>query len=81
MAGRAKGDEVCFRIATQTASRLDVMDLEIFVTSASLTAPTIASEYLLPETSIRSLVQAKPEMSWDGWFHDAFETRDRNSWR
>jgi hypothetical protein len=81
MTHTAKGDEVCFRIATQKASRLDLMDLEIFGTSASLTAPTIAFEHLLPEASIRSLIQAKPGMSWDGWFHDAFGIRDRNSCR
>ena len=47
MAYTARGDEVCFRIATQNASQLDVMGLEIFGTSASLTAPTIAFENLL----------------------------------
>ena len=45
----ANGDEVCFRITPQKASRLDVMDLEIFRTSTSLTSPAIAFEHLLPE--------------------------------
>ncbi len=81
MAGRAKGDEVCFRIATQTASRLDVMDLEIFRTSTSLTAPAIAFEHLLPEATISTLAQAKPGMSWAGCFHDAFGIRCKNSCR
>ena len=47
MASTAKGDEVCVRITSQQASRLVVMDLEIFGTSASLAAPAIAPEHLL----------------------------------
>ena len=48
MAHAAKGDEIFFHICSQKASRLHVMDLEIFGTSASLTAPTITFEHLLP---------------------------------
>ena len=77
----ANGDEVCFRITPQKASRLDVMDLEIFRTSTSLTAPAIAFEHLLPEATISTLAQAKPGMSWAGCFHDAFGIRCKNSCR
>jgi hypothetical protein len=66
MAGTAKRDEIFFHIPSQQAARPYVMDLEIFGTSASLASPAIAFEHLLPEASIRSLVQAKPGMSWDG---------------
>ena len=62
----AHGDEIFFRIASQMAARLPVMDLEIFGTSASLAAPAIAFKRLLPETPISTLVQAKPRMSWRG---------------
>ena len=66
MADTAKGDEIFFHIAPQKASRLHVMDLEIFGTSASLASPAIALEYLLAKLLIGILVQAKPGMSWDG---------------
>jgi len=36
MACAAMGDEIFFHIASQNASRLNVMDMEIFGTSASL---------------------------------------------
>ena len=52
MADAAKGDEIFFHVASQKASRLNVMDLEIFGTSASLASPAIALEHLLPEPSI-----------------------------
>ena len=59
MAYIAKGDEIFFHIASRTTSLLDVMDLEIFRTSASLASPAIAFEYLLPEVPIIIVVQAK----------------------
>jgi hypothetical protein len=52
MTHAAKGDEVCFRIAAQKASWLDVMDLKIFGPSASLASPAIALEYLLAKSLI-----------------------------
>jgi hypothetical protein len=56
MAGTAKGDEIFFHIASQTTSLLDVMDLEIFGTSAALASPAIAVEYLLAKSLIGILV-------------------------
>jgi hypothetical protein len=47
MTHTAKSYEIFFHIASQTTSLLDVMDLEIFRTSASLASPAIAVEYLL----------------------------------
>ena len=44
MAWTAKGDEVFFHITSQMAARLNVMDLKIFGTSASLASPAIALE-------------------------------------
>ena len=66
MACTAKGDEIFFHIASQMASRLHVMDLEIFGTSASLASPAIALEHLLAKPPIGIPVQAKPGLSWDG---------------
>jgi hypothetical protein len=52
MAYAAKGDEIFFHIATQKTSRVNVMDLEIFGTTASLASPAIALENLLAEPPI-----------------------------
>ena len=64
MAYTAKGDEIFFHIPSQKASRLHVMNLQIFGTSASLASPTIALEHLLAEPPIRVPVQAKSGLSW-----------------
>ncbi len=63
MAYTAQGDEIFIRIASQKATRLNVMDLQILGTSASLAAPAIAFEHLPPEAPISVVVQAKPGMS------------------
>ena len=63
MAGTAKSDEIFFHIASQSASRLDMMDLEIFRTSASLASPAIALEHLLAKPPIGIPVQAKSGLS------------------
>ena len=47
MASTAKRNEIFFHIASQMASRLHMMNLEIFGTSASLASPAIALEHLL----------------------------------
>jgi hypothetical protein len=52
MTHTAKSYEIFFHIASQTTSLLDVMDLEIFRTSASLASPAIAMEYLLAKALI-----------------------------
>jgi len=66
MAPTAKGDQIFFHIASQKASRLNVVDLEIFGTTASLASPAIALEHLLAKRVIGIRVQAKPRMSTDG---------------
>ena len=52
MTHTAKSYEIFFHIASQTTSLLDVMDLEIFRTSASLAPPAIAVEDLLAKPLI-----------------------------
>jgi len=52
MTHTAKSYEIFFHIASQMTSPLDVMDLEIFRTSASLASPAIAVEYLLAKPLI-----------------------------
>jgi hypothetical protein len=46
MAYVAKGNDIFFHIASLKASRPNVMNLGIFGTSASLTSPAVALEYL-----------------------------------
>ncbi len=81
MAYIAKGNEIFFHIASLKASRLNVMNLEIFGTSASLTSPAIALKYLPPQLPIRISVQAKPALSGDARSHDACGMRSKNSCR
>jgi hypothetical protein len=59
----AKGDEIFLHIATQNAARLNVMDLEILGTSASLASPAIALKYLPPKLPIGILAQTTPALS------------------
>jgi hypothetical protein len=79
MARAATGDEIFFRIASQNASRLNVMDLQILGTSASLASPAIALEHLLAKRVLGIPVQAKPASSWDARIHKAFGIRSKNS--
>ena len=55
-----KRNEIFFHIVSQMASRLKVMDLEIFGTSASLASPTIALKHLPTKPPVRIPGQAKP---------------------
>ena len=59
----AKGDEMFLHIATQNASRLNMMDLEILGSPASLTSPAVALKYLPAKLLIGILVQAEPALS------------------
>jgi hypothetical protein len=45
MAYTAKSDEILFHIASQKASRLNVMVVEIFGTSESLASPAVAPQH------------------------------------
>jgi hypothetical protein len=81
MAPTAQGEEIFFHIPSQQASQLNVMDLEVFGSSASLASPTIALENPLTKSPVGIPVQAKPGFSWDGWIHDTFGIRSKNSWR
>jgi hypothetical protein len=47
MAGTAKSDEILFHVVSTSASRLHMMDLQIFRRSASLASPAIAFEHPL----------------------------------
>ncbi len=57
------------------------MYLEIFATPASLASPTVALNHPLTKPPVGIPIQAKPELSWYWWIHEAFGIRSKNSWR
>ncbi len=81
MAGTAKYDEIFFDITSQGTARLNVMDLEILGSPASLASPAVALKYLPPKLPIRISVQAKPALSGDARSHDDCGMRSKNSCR
>jgi hypothetical protein len=65
MAGTAKSDEILLDVVSESASRLNVMDLEIFRRSTSLASPAVAFEHLLAKHAIGIPVQSEPWLSRD----------------
>jgi hypothetical protein len=65
MACTAKCDEIFFHVASQLAARLNVMDLEIFGSSALLASPAITLEYPLAKFSIRIPLYATRGTFWE----------------
>ena len=53
MASIAKRNEIFFHIASQMASRLNMMNLQIAAGPALLASPTIALEHVLAKALIR----------------------------
>jgi hypothetical protein len=49
MARIAKGDEISFFISPKSASKLDVMNLEVLLAAAMLTTPAVSFQYLFPK--------------------------------
>ena len=81
MACTANCNEIFFHIASQSATRLPMMNLEVFRISASLASPAIAFEHSLAQLSIEVPVQAKPWLSWDPSIHAVVGIRSKNSCR
>lgn len=79
MAWTAKGDEIFFHIASETASPLYMMDVQVFRTAAVLASPAIARKHLPAKRSIGILVESKPRLSRARRIHDAFGIRSKNS--
>jgi hypothetical protein len=59
MASTTKGDEVFLQVASNLASQLHVMNVEILGPAASLTSPAIALEHSLGKSLIGNRVQAQ----------------------
>ena len=79
MAYTAQGDDIFIRIASQKATRLNVMDLQILGTSASLAAPAIALEYPAPEFPIGYWAELEPRSLGARSIHEALLSCSRNS--
>ncbi len=47
VASGAEGDEVWFRVVSESAPRADVVDLELGCASAVLAAPAVALQHLM----------------------------------
>jgi hypothetical protein len=52
MAGSAKSDEISFFISPKSASKLDVMNLEVLLATASLATPAVSVQYLFPKPTV-----------------------------
>ena len=63
----AKSYEILSRVITQTAPRLNVMDLKIFHPSARLTSPAVSLQNFAAEQTIELLDQASSGVALDGF--------------
>ena len=60
VAGCTEGDEVGLGVISESASWVDVMDLEVGRAAAALAAPPIALQHLLAELAVGLGVEAEP---------------------
>ncbi len=60
VASSAERDQVFFRVVSQPASQLDVMDLQLCTASAGLTAPTIPLQYFLTKLAVAFGIKSFP---------------------
>ncbi len=58
VASGAEGDEVWFRVVSESASWMDVVNLELGRTAAVLAAPAIALQHLLAQSTVGLWVEA-----------------------
>ncbi len=56
----AERDEVLFGVVSQSASWVDVVDLEVGRAATGLAAPAIALQYLLAKSTVGLGVEAQP---------------------
>ncbi len=75
----AEGDEVLLGVVSESASWVDVVDLEVDRTAAALAAPAIPLQHLLAQLTIGLRVEAEPGPPWEQTSHEAFLSCSRNS--
>ncbi len=78
MTAAAEGDEVLFGVVSESASWVDVVDLEVGRTAAVLAAPAIALQHLLAKSTVGLRVEAKPGAAWAQASHEAFLSCSKN---
>ena len=64
MTADALRDQVIEVVVSKLASRLDVMNLQIFGCAAILAAPAIPAQNLFANSLVRVSVQSNPRLSW-----------------
>ena len=74
----AEGGEVGLGIVTQTAARVEVMNLEVSRATAALAAPAVSLQHLLAELAVGFRVEAKPGPPWVQASHEAFLSCSKN---
>ncbi len=74
----AEGDQVLLGVVSESASRADVVNLEVSRTAAALAAPAIALQHLLAKSTVGLGVEAEPGVAWEQTSHEAFLSCSRN---
>jgi hypothetical protein len=64
MTADAQCDQVFEAVVSKLASRLDVMNLQIFGCAAILATPAIPAQNLFANSLVRVWVQSNPRLSW-----------------
>ncbi len=78
MTAAAEGDEVLFGVVPESASWMDVVNLEVCAPTAVLAAPPVARQDLLAQLTIGLRVEAEPGLAQDRTSHEAFLSCSKN---
>jgi len=80
VASGAQGDQVLFLVATQLATILEVMYLQLLHATADLAAPAVALQYLPMQFVVAVRIESKSRGFAADLLHEAFWlTRDRKA--
>jgi len=75
----AERDQIFVHVVTQSASRAQVVNLEVLGTPAVLASPAVTHQYFGAELAIRIWVEPKPRSSWLKIIHRTFPICSTNS--
>ena len=73
-----EGDEVGLGVVSQSASWVDVVDLEVGRATAGLAAPSVPLQHLLAELAEGLGVEAKPGAAREQTSHETFLSCSKN---
>ncbi len=74
----AECDEVLLGVVSESASWVDVVDLEVGTTPAGLAAPAVPFQHLLAQLAIGFWVEAESGPARDQTSHEAFLSCSKN---